>query len=257
MQLYLQAQSLEQLAHITQIMAISSTSVPTVVDLHALLSQIDNPHLYYFTLSRDSPLVKEFTSLGLPIMLVNQDSKQLMTKYLVDNTNQSINGPINNVQNETLIKASFECSQLALFASGRQRFNGTIHTSNDHSLVYCSLKMKMHAPHISDCQIFLCDREPCLQSQQRKSLITQLRQYTHSISQDRHWCQFTTTNCLGHCSPGGTAMIHQHHSLALPPLKLRFIEHLSLPQWQSIIDALHLRRPLTDSIATSLINGAK
>lgn len=254
MQAHSHQESLDSLSDIDHIMAISSTMPPRIDDLHALLKHIGNPQQYYFTLCRNSPLVSELTKLGLATILVNQDSRQLMTKYLTSDVYETND---TSTPNKAHDKASFECAQLALFAFGRQRFNGTILTSEEHSLVHCTLKMKTHSLPTSDCQIFLCDREPCLQSQQRKSLISQLRQYSHSISQIRHWCQFTTTNCLGNCSPGGTIMIHQHHSLALPPLKLRFIEHLSLAQWQCIIDALYLRRPLNDSIATSLINGAK
>jgi len=237
------------LATIKHVMAISSQQPPSCDDLHLLLNQLDNPHRYYFAVCRDSALVHYLQHLQLATILISPDSMALMSKYL---THLAVQSP------SVFETATLECAQLALFGSGHHRFNWPINHSTLHPLISCTIPLKAKRIITSQGHILFCQREPCVQTNNRRELIKQLRHYTQCINDnDTPWCQLTLTDCLGNCSPSGAAVIHQHHSLALAPVRLRFIEHLTLPQWQAIITALHQRQPLAAVIPPLFIDGDK
>lgn len=237
-----------QLAAITQVIALSSRPLVNTADLQLLLKQLDDPKRYYFAVARDSELVPILQYLQLPTILVGHDSMALMSKYLSDFEDENSNNELGD--------AAFSCAQLALFASGHSRLINPI-VQVTPSIISCCMpfKKQQHLP--SQCQILLCHREPCVQRHNRRDLLKQLRLIIHQLADpQRNWCQLTLTDCLGICSPGGAAIIHQNHSLGLAPVQLRLIEHISLSQWHIIISALKQQQPLIGLIPPHLIVGA-
>ena len=237
-----------QLAAITQVVALSSLPFVNSVDLQLLLKQFDDPKRYYFAVARDSELVPILQSLQLPTILVSHDSMALMSKYISDFKDEHSNCELSD--------AIFTCAQLALFASGHSRLINPTRQATP-AIISCCMPFKLQQQQLSQCQILLCQREPCIQQHSRRDLLKQLRHIILQLAdQQRNWCQLTLTDCLGICNPGGAAIIYQDYRLGLAPLQLRFIEHISLNQWHAIITGLKQQQPLTNLISPQFIVGA-
>ncbi|MCD9523002.1 hypothetical protein GLP14_09235 [Photobacterium carnosum] len=237
-----------QLAAITQVIALSSLPPVNYADLQLLLTQLDHPKHYYFAVAQDSELVSILQYLQLPIILVSHNNMTLMSKYLFDFNKQLFKSKLKS--------AIFACAQLALFASGHSRLINPINQTTP-SIISCCMPFKLRQHQLSQCQILLCQREPCIQQHNRRDLLKQLRHIIHQLADQQHnWCLLTLTDCLGICSPGGAAIIHQDYHLGLAPLQLRFIEQISLHQWHTILTGLKQQQPLITLISPQFIVGA-